>query len=504
MMNLAVGIAESYAQHTPVLALVGQPPLQSEGLGAFQDTSGFANTLDAQKFWSTLSKMCVKITSPLNFWALFQQALSACFGSVHGPAVILLPRDVMSLEVGDVPQGFIHSLPLELTKLSRAPSTSNTIPDKLFSSINRSHSPLIILGERVDIPNAIEELIQLSRQGFHFVTTLAQPNRLQSLENFHGCIGVIGHPQAHGFLHDEADLIISIGSDLNAMSITGLENTLLAKELWVFDVNSTQSIKRFLPAAIESAKANIAIEKIHAGLAPRNLSNTRQKPTTSIKELEATTITYAIKDRSISNTPFGQHQALKVLNSYLPERGQLLLDAGNCAAAAAHYLDIPETLKTTIALGMGGMGYAVAGAIGARLRPSSQEKKFQDSTFVICGDGAFLMTGMEVHTAVDYKIPILWIVFNNNMHGMCVTRQKLLFEGRIEGNTYSEVHISKMVKGFGDVNKVWSACAENAIQLSSLLDEYLSLHYDVPGVLEIKISQEELPPFLPFHQALTA
>ena len=40
MMNLAVGIAESYAHSVPVLALVGQPPIAQEGRGSFQDSSG--------------------------------------------------------------------------------------------------------------------------------------------------------------------------------------------------------------------------------------------------------------------------------------------------------------------------------------------------------------------------------------------------------------------------------------------------------------------------------
>src|SRR6266446_1568186 len=38
MMNLAVGIAESYAESVPVLALVGQSPARGEGRGAFQDS----------------------------------------------------------------------------------------------------------------------------------------------------------------------------------------------------------------------------------------------------------------------------------------------------------------------------------------------------------------------------------------------------------------------------------------------------------------------------------
>src|SRR6185436_18776180 len=106
--------------------------------------------------------------------------------------------------------------------------------------------------------------------------------------------------------------------------------------------------------------------------------------------------------------------------------------AGNCAATALHFLDIPRDTTSTIALGMGGMGYAIAAAIGASLgtaRPA----------VVLCGDGAFLMGGMEIHTAVELGLPVLFVVFNNGKHGMCMTRQQLYFEGRVEASRYDPV-----------------------------------------------------------------
>src|SRR5581483_4732928 len=45
MMNLAVGVAESFAESVPVLALVGQPPTHLEGRGAFQDSSGIGRSV---------------------------------------------------------------------------------------------------------------------------------------------------------------------------------------------------------------------------------------------------------------------------------------------------------------------------------------------------------------------------------------------------------------------------------------------------------------------------
>jgi acetolactate synthase-1/2/3 large subunit len=190
-----------------------------------------------------------------------------------------------------------------------------------------------------------------------------------------------------------------------------------------------------------------------------------------------------------------QSDALEVLQRFLPTRGHVLFDAGNCAAAALHYLRIPRDVSTTVALGMGGMGYAVAAAVGAQLGSHERSR-----TMVLCGDGAFLMLGSEVNTAVQYQLPILFIVFNNNMHGMCVTRQQLYFDGRIEGARYPAISIAAMARGLGARDQLWVASADTAEQLFERLSEYRAAS-DGPGVLELRLGREEIPPFTPFLSA---
>jgi acetolactate synthase-1/2/3 large subunit len=170
----------------------------------------------------------------------------------------------------------------------------------------------------------------------------------------------------------------------------------------------------------------------------------------------------------------------------------VLFDAGNCAAAALHYLRIPKHVSTTVALGMGGMGYAVAAAVGAQLgsRRGSQ-------TMVFCGDGAFLMLGTEVHTAVHYQLPILFVVFNNGMHGMCVTRQQLYFDGRLEASRYPAISVAATARGLGSPDRLWVGSAATTEELSRCLGEYQA-HREGPGVLELCLGREEIPPFTPF------
>ena len=94
------------------------------------------------------------------------------------------------------------------------------------------------------------------------------------------------------------------------------------------------------------------------------------------------------------------------------------------------------------------MGYAIAAACGAQLGESTTR------SMVLCGDGAFLMLGFEIHTAVELELPILFVVFNNQKHGMCVTRQEIFFEGRKTCTDYGQLSVESIAKGLGQ-NKIF-------------------------------------------------
>ncbi len=55
---------------------------------------------------------------------------------------------------------------------------------------------------------------------------------------------------------------------------------------------------------------------------------------------------------------------------------------------------------------------------------------------MIAGDGAFFMHGMEVHTAVQYRLPMTFVLLNNNAHAMCVTREQLFYDDLYSYNRF--------------------------------------------------------------------
>src|SRR4051794_41647155 len=57
-MNLVPGVAEAYAARVPLLALIGQPPTDLEGRGAYQDSSGRAGAFDAAELFGSITRFC--------------------------------------------------------------------------------------------------------------------------------------------------------------------------------------------------------------------------------------------------------------------------------------------------------------------------------------------------------------------------------------------------------------------------------------------------------------
>jgi thiamine pyrophosphate-dependent acetolactate synthase large subunit-like protein len=196
---------------------------------------------------------------------------------------------------------------------------------------------------------------------------------------------------------------------------------------------------------------------------------------------------------SSRSTVPGWYKALNQTLLLIERPGVIFFDAGNCAAHAASSLHIPSGWRTHIALGMGGMGYAVAGAAGAVLG-----REDCGPALVICGDGSFLMHGMEVHTAVEHGLPIIWIIFNDGKHGMCVTRQEIYFPGPQHTNAYHSSNFGRVGEGLGV--GVHSRQVQTYSELLGLLEDMVREGIHGPHIIDCVIKDLERPPFKPFRK----
>ena len=84
-----------------------------------------------------------------------------------------------------------------------------------------------------------------------------------------------------------------------------------------------------------------------------------------------------------------------------------MADAGAHAAWAGYYLELKEGQNFRKPGTYGPMGIGVCGAIGVKYAEMNR------SVVAAVGDGSYLMTGFELMTAVQYNIPVVWVIFND-------------------------------------------------------------------------------------------
>jgi acetolactate synthase I/II/III large subunit len=491
MMNLAVGIAESFNDSVPVLAIVGQPPKILEGCGAFQDSSGIGRSVDALALWNAITKYTARIEQPSDFWPCLEKAVRLALSGRPGPVALLIPRDLNESEVGDVPDSI-----LEL--LNNRPTLVPKFEDilSLDLMIRQAKNPVMIIGSgmrRASHPNVARDYAIGAK--IPVVTTMADPAAFPNGHPLYlGMVGVAGHPSAHRYLNEEADLIIAVGTGFNIMARAPIAMGLGRAKVAVVNIDVEKILNAITPALTVKADASPTFNALIARWRAEPFYASavmNYKLTRFVAELDPPS--QKKSEEYDRDSVLLQSEALSILQSHLPANGHLIFDAGNCTASALHYLAMPKGSSATIALGMGGMGYSIPAAIGAQISSSNKTQ-----TTVICGDGAFLMLGLEVHTAVELGLPILFIVFNNNKHGMCVTRQQLFFEGRTEATEYQGIQIKDVARGLAGSDQLWAQTASTGAELEKALEDFRNQNFTKPGILELQLPLEELPPFSPF------
>lgn len=504
MVNLIAGLAESFQSSTPVLAIVGQPPTAYRGRGAFQDSSGVGRSVNAVGLLGSMTKFTKELTRAEEFWPALESAVIAALSDRKGPSALLVPRDLFDQEVEPPPLAWGVKV---VQRVTAKPAARDRIT-RAIELLRSSRKPMLLVGQgarRSVNPNAVRTFAE--RTAIPVATTMsARAEYPNDAPNYLGVFGAAGHPSVVRYLCDEADLLLVAGASLNIMTCAPLlreQRGLAGKQLVVIstDLDDVERSVASFPAgnAADSRLPNSTFGvEADVGLAFEALNELWSQAPFSFRRhgVERLTFSPSLTEAvPVPGQPLSEillSEALEVISRHLPESGHLFYDAGNCAAAALHYVSVPRGVSATIALGMGGMGYAIGGAIGAQLGSPAGTR-----TLVFAGDGAFLISGLEAHTAVELNLPILYIVFNNSMHGMCVTRQQLYFEARIESSTYGYVDVAQVARGLAPADRLWARKATTLPELRSALDEYAKLG-PRPGVLEIVTAREELPPFSPF------
>ncbi|MDV3127517.1 thiamine pyrophosphate-binding protein [Mycobacterium sp. 21AC1] len=474
-LNTVPGLGESLASRVPVLALIGQAPTALDGRGAFQDTSGVNGALDGVALFSAVSVYCRRVCTPGDILTALPEAIAAA--GTGGPAVLLLPKDIQQADLGAVTgsNGHVNGT-RSVTQLSD--------PQLLAQALRRADGPITILaGEQVARDDARIELEALRATLRARVATVPDAKDVAGTPGLGsssalGVSGVMGHPGVATAAAQSA-LCLLVGTRMTVTARAGLDDVL--KTVPTYSIGSAEP---YVPCT------HIHTEDLRGSLSLLNRALSGQgRPT-------ATRVPDLLPHNELCPPPHDgpgvrYRDAMTVLDGALPAGTDIVVDAGNIGASAIHYLPARRDGRFIVALGMGGMGYSFGAGIGMAFHRSRTRPR---RTVVIAGDGSFLMHGMEIHTALQYRLPITFLLFDNHAHAMCVTREQLFYQDRYSYNRFGPSRLgaglTAMFPGLSGFD------VDHIDQLPAALD--LALDTAGPSVISVDCSPDEIPPFAAF------
>jgi acetolactate synthase-1/2/3 large subunit len=122
------------------------------------------------------------------------------------------------------------------------------------------------------------------------------------------------------------------------------------------------------------------------------------------------------RDKAAYRESWYRHDAADIVNPVrffdelrrqMPDNGIIAIDDGNHTFLTAELMPIHAPKSVILPTDFNCMGYAVPAAIGAKL--ALPERTVQ----AIVGDGAFMMTCMEILTAASNNLGVVYYVFND-------------------------------------------------------------------------------------------
>ena len=89
------------------------------------------------------------------------------------------------------------------------------------------------------------------------------------------------------------------------------------------------------------------------------------------------------------------------------------------------------------------MGYGVPAAVAAKaVHPERDVVSWN-------GDGCFMMNGQELATAVQYELPVIFVVVDNGMYGTIRMHQERDYPARVSGTELTNPDFAAFARSYG-------------------------------------------------------
>ena len=413
-LNSSAALATAWGLNAKVLSLVGQIPLKAQGKGR-----GVLHEIpDQLSIQRQLTKWAERATSPDDIPRLMAAAFHQLHNGRPRPVGVEVSMDVLSKE-----------MEIDFSKYQPA----NTLPTPLNEEaietatklIAKAKNPLIFVSsgamEASQEVQALAEYLQAPTFAYRTGKGILSSNHYLSFPV----------PAAHS-LWKEADVVIGIGSHVRMpLSKWGVD-----KDLQFISINIDKTAHNRItePTLSITADSAITVKAILDALPKYTKPNPSRKS-------EMGEFRKAWNEKTAYLEP--QSTILKNIREELPDEGILVDELTQVGFASRIVYDafLPRTYLCTGFMGTLGWGFQTA--LGAKVA------KPDVPVISVAGDGGFMFGVQELATAVQHKIGVIVLVFNNNLYGNVREMQENLYDNRVIATDLHNPDFVKLAHAFG-------------------------------------------------------
>ena len=162
-----------------------------------------------------------------------------------------------------------------------------------------------------------------------------------------------------------------------------------------------------------------------------------------------------------------------------------VIDDGNHTYLTAELFPIHTGGRLIVPTDFNAMGYAVPAAIGAKLAQPDKE------VFAIVGDGAFMMTCMEIVTAVSHGLGIVYYLFHDGELSQIAQAQEIPY-GRKPCSTLGQLRAEGIALATG---AAYVALGKNSDIRSAIAEAKILAAMGKPVIVDIAIDYSKRTAF---------
>ena len=421
------GLAEARLDSAAVIHLVGAP---AERPGrAFN-----LQAIDQRRIVEPLVKRVIEVQSAAAIVGAVSEAYATALEGEPGPVVVELHPEVLTGSAPDV--------------VSSSGPTPSAPPDagavrRVAARIRDARRVVLFVGQGARAAaDAVGQLAE--RIGSPVATT---PSGRGTLPEDHRL--ALGYdtpragPDALNTLMQEAEAILVLGAKLGHNGTAGFALRFPADRTVQVDADPTvlganyemaDAIRASIGPFVEALLAEDLGPQAPRGWAPEVLAGWRERMRgQGARHTEP----------RVGGTAQGTAAALiAALRSRLPREAILVTDTGRHQGLVRRYYDVLAPGGLVMPSDLQSMGFGLPAAIAAKLAAPERP------VVAVIGDGGFLMSGLELATAVREGLALTVVVFADGVYGQ-IRDHQLLDYGRAHGVSVGRVPVEDVARAFG-------------------------------------------------------